>query len=39
MAARPYLRPALEKNQQQVIQNLSKEIEIILNKYRSTYMG
>ena len=39
MAARPYLRPALESKQDEVVENLKKEIQIILDKYRSTYIG
>lgn len=39
MAARPYLRPALESKQDEVVENLKKELQIILDKYRSTYIG
>jgi HK97 gp10 family phage protein len=39
MAARPYLRPALEGKQKEVSEKLSKEIVAVLQKYRSKYMG
>jgi HK97 gp10 family phage protein len=39
MAARPFLRPALEDKQDDVIKILKSEIERLLQKYRSTYMG
>lgn len=35
MAARPYLRPALENNKEAVVQKLGTEIARILQKYRS----
>ena len=35
MAPRPYLRPALEKNQSAVVEELKKQIQIALNKYKS----
>jgi HK97 gp10 family phage protein len=39
MAARPYLRPALESRQDEVTKKLSEEIKVVLEKYRSKYMG
>lgn len=39
MAARPYLRPALESNQSKVVENIKIEIKNIVEKYRSKYMG
>lgn len=39
MAARPYLRPALESKQHEVTERLSDEIKIALEKYRSKHMG
>ena len=39
MAARPFLRPALESKQSDVVENLKKEIQVALAKYRSKYMG
>ena len=39
MAARPYLRPALEKNQTEVVETLKIELKNILEKYRSKKMG
>jgi HK97 gp10 family phage protein len=39
MAARPYLRPALENKQAEVVQKLGEEIKIALDKYRSKNMG
>ena len=35
MAARPYLRPALEKNYSEVSQKLGQEIKIAIEKYRA----
>jgi hypothetical protein len=39
MAARPYLRPALESKQHEVTEKLKQEIQIALQKYRSKHMG
>jgi HK97 gp10 family phage protein len=39
MAARPYLRPALEKNKTEVVDEFGKQLKIVLEKYRSKYMG
>jgi HK97 gp10 family phage protein len=39
MAARPYLRPALESKQNEVIEKLAQEIKVVLEKYRSKSMG
>lgn len=36
MAARPYLRPAMEKNRAAVVEEFGKELKKILEKYRST---
>ena len=36
MAARPYLRPAMEKNKDAVVEEFGKELKKILEKYRST---
>jgi len=37
-APRPYLRPALEKNKEAVVQKLGDEIARLLEKYKSTVM-
>lgn len=39
MAARPYLRPALESKQNEVTEKLAQEIKVILEKYRSKQAG
>jgi HK97 gp10 family phage protein len=38
MAARPYLRPALEKNREAIVAKLGDEIARILEKYKSTVL-
>jgi hypothetical protein len=39
MAARPYLRPALESKQHEVTEKLKQEIQIALDKYRAKNTG
>lgn len=36
MAARPYLRPALENNRSTVVEEFGRELKKVLEKYRST---
>lgn len=39
MAARPYLRPAMESKQTEVTEKLNQEIKVILDKYKSKEAG